>query len=111
EGDGRTTHYERETAAGILARLAQPYQALEALMVAFGVEWQVIERLRARDVDLDSGTLLARGRKTRARERVCYLVAENRWLVPMIRPALSGRIGDTLLFGGISETMALRRHQ
>lgn len=66
----RDVWLDRVQAKALIGALPMPFQAIEALMAATGVEWQVIERLTRRDVDLRKRTLHARGGKTRWRNRV-----------------------------------------
>lgn len=66
----RDVWLERVQAKALIAALPMPYRAIEALMAATGIEWQVIERLTRRDVDLRKRTVHARGGKTRWRNRV-----------------------------------------
>lgn len=61
---------DRVQAKALIGALPVPYRAIEALMAATGVEWQVIERLVRRDVDLKARTVHARGGKTAWRNRV-----------------------------------------
>jgi integrase len=66
----RPVWLDRVQAKALINALPMPYRAIEALMAATGVEWQVVERLTRRDVDLHSRTLHARGGKTPWRNRV-----------------------------------------
>lgn len=109
EGDGRLVHYEREQAQVLIAALAQPFAAIDALMVGAGLEWQAIARLRVRDVDLQATTVQAHGGKTRWRNRLCRIV--EAWTVPYIKPALTGKLPDALVFDGVPEWDALRAHK
>lgn len=61
---------DRVQAKALVNALPMPYRAIEALMAATGVEWQVVERLTRRDVDLVKRTVHARGGKTAWRNRV-----------------------------------------
>lgn len=61
---------DRVQAKALIGALPMPYRAIEALMAATGVEWQVIERLTRRDIDLVKRTVHARGGKTAWRNRV-----------------------------------------
>jgi integrase len=109
EGDGRLVYYERDQAKALIETLPQPYAAIDALMVSAGLEWQAIERLRARDVDLTALTVQAHGGKTRWRNRLCRIVEP--WCVEYIRPALVGKLPDALVFEGVREWWALREHK
>jgi integrase len=109
EGDGRLVYYERDQAKALISALAQPYAAIDALMVSGGLEWQAIERLRVRDVDLTARTVQAHGGKTRWRNRLCRIVEE--WCVEYIRPALAGKLPDAKVFEDVREWWALRAHK
>lgn len=109
EGEGRVVYYERDQAQALIAALNQPFQAIEALMVGAGFEWQAIARLRARDVDLEAKEANAQGGKTQWRNRRCRIVEE--WAIPYIRPALAGKFDNQLVFEGITEKRALIAHQ
>lgn len=50
-------------------------------MACTGVEWQVIERLRGRDVDLSEKTVHAQGGKTEWRNRVVRPTEEWAWAI------------------------------
>lgn len=109
EGDGRIQHYERADAQKLIAALPQPFQAIEALMVGAGLEWQAIERLRVADVTLSATpTVYARGGKSRWRNRLCRIVEP--WTVPYIRPALAGKLPSALVFDGADNRRALEQH-
>lgn len=109
EGEGRLVHYSREQAQTLVGALAQPYAAIDALMVGAGLEWQAVARLRARDLDLTAGTVQAHGGKTRWRNRLCRIVEE--WTIRSIAPALKGKLPDALVFDGITEWGALAAHK
>jgi integrase len=109
EGDGRLVYYEREQAKALIEALAQPYAAIDALMCGAGLEWQAVERLRVRDVNLAETTVQAHGGKTRWRNRLCRIV--EAWCVDYIRPALAAKLPDALVFDGVKEWWALRAHQ
>jgi integrase len=66
----RLVWLDRVQAKALIGALPMPHRAIEALMAATGVEWQVIERLTRRDVDLKARTVHARGGKTPWRNRV-----------------------------------------
>lgn len=61
---------DRAQAKALVSALPMPYRAIEALMAATGVEWQAIERLFRRDIDLKRRTVHAHGSKTAWRNRV-----------------------------------------
>lgn len=109
EGEGRLVYYAREQAKALIETLAQPYAAIDALMCSAGLEWQAIERLCVRDVDLHARTVQAHGGKTRWRNRLCRIVEP--WCVEYIRPALAGKLPDARVFEGVNEWTALKEHK
>jgi integrase len=109
EGEGRVVHYERDQAQALIAALSQPFQAIEALMVGAGFEWQAVSRLRVRDVDLATGEVTAHGGKTHWRNRRCRIV--EAWAIPYIRPALAGKFDNQVVFEGLTEYAALASHK
>jgi integrase len=66
----RMVWLDRVQAKALVNALPMPYRAIEALMAATGVEWQVVERLARRDVNLKDRTVHAHGSKTPWRNRV-----------------------------------------
>lgn len=96
EGEGRIVYYERDQAKALIAALPQPFQAIEALMVGAGLEWQAIAALRARDVDLETMQVTAHGGKTRWRNRRCRIVED--WTASHIKPALAGKFDNQPVF-------------
>lgn len=110
EGEGRLVHYERDQAQALIGALNQPYRAIEALMVGAGLEWQAVERLRVRDVDLSASEVQAHGGKTRWRNRRCRIV--EAWAVPHVAEWMAGqRFENALVFEGITEWGALAVHK
>lgn len=109
EGDGRLVYYERDQAKALIEALAQPYAAIDALMCGGGLEWQAVERLRVRDVDVAAHTVQAHGGKTRWRNRLCRIVEE--WCWPYIVPAVKGKLPDAKVFEGVNEWTALKEHK
>ena len=109
EGDGRVVYYEREQAQAIIARLAPLNAAAESLMVGAGFEWQAVERVRVRDIDLTATTAFAHGGKTQWRKRLCRIVES--WCLPYVRAALAGKHPDALVFDGLTEKAALMAHK
>lgn len=75
----RIVWLEREQAQALISALPLPNRALEALMAATGAEWQVIERLRRRDVDLKARTIHAHGSKTPWRDRIVRATEPWAW--------------------------------
>lgn len=110
EGRGRLVHYERDVAQRVVWALPQPFQALEALMVGAGLEWQAIARLRVSDVDLLAKTVHAHGGKTPwRRDRLCVICEE--WTIPSITVALRDKLPHALAFEGVTEWKALAEHK
>jgi integrase len=109
EGRGRVAYYERAQAKSLIENLPYPYRAIDALMVGAGLEWQAIERLRARDIDLRALTVQAHGGKTQWRNRLCRIV--EAWTVPIIRVWIHDLLPDALVFDGVNEWTALREHK
>jgi integrase len=107
EGEGRVVYYERDQAQALIAALPQPFQAIEALMVGAGLEWQAIEAMKARDVDLDAMEVTAHGGKTRWRNRRCRIVED--WTAPFIKPALAGKFDNQPVFS-VTRFMAYKAH-
>lgn len=100
---------DRVQAKALIDALPMPYRAIEALMAATGVEWQVIERLIRRDIDLTKRTVHARGGKTAWRNRVVRATESWAWKVfdEHVRPMTD----NTPVFPGIREDTALRVHK
>ncbi len=78
----RMIYLERAQAQALVKALPQPFRALEALMLATGIEWQAAARLTRRDIDLDARTVHAQGSKNAWRNREVRIVAE--WALPAI---------------------------
>lgn len=100
---------EREQAKALIGALTNPYRALEALMAATGVEWQVTERLVARDIDWKEKTLHARGSKTKWRNRIVR--ATELWAWDIFAEYARDFTPNALIFEGISKYAALRKHR
>lgn len=79
--EARMIWLERNQAKALIAALPEPHRSIEALMYSCGVEWQVIERLMRRDVDLKERTVHARGGKTRWRNRVVRPLDDESWAI------------------------------
>lgn len=77
----RLVWLDRVQAKALVNALPLPYRAIEALMAATGVEWQVIERLVRRDIDLKAKTVHARGGKTPWRNRVVRATEVWAWKI------------------------------
>lgn len=99
----------REQAQALIAALSGRQRAMEALMAATGVEWQVIERLRRRDVDLDGKTVHAQGGKTPWRNRVVR--PTELWAWEVFADYARGFTPNALLFEGLRHSAALRTHK
>lgn len=99
-GAKRTVWYDRATAQAVLARLPQPYAAMEALMCALGMEWRAVTLLRARDVQYP--IVYARGTKTAHRARQCVWLEDNAWAWGYVREWLAEArpLGDARVFSG-----------
>lgn len=80
-GAPRTVHYSPVQARALVDALAGSPRIAAALMAGAGVEWQAVERLRRRDVDVDTRTLRARGGKTRHRDRIVEVTEPWAWAV------------------------------
>lgn len=81
ENAPRMVWYERDVAKRIIARLPEPFRSLESMMIGTGMEWQAIERVRARDVNLVDRTILARGGKTKWRTRTVVVTEPWAWRI------------------------------
>lgn len=109
EGDGRIVWYEPAELRCLLERLPQPYRAYEAIMAATGMETQAVRRLRRRDIDLKSGTVLAWGSKTTHRNRACRIT--EAWTIPLITEYLnSERFTPGALLFRFNERTARDQH-
>lgn len=102
-------YLDRVQAKALIGALPMPNRALEALMASFGAEWQVIERLTRRDVDLKKRTVHARGGKTPWRNRVAR--PTERWAWNIFAEYARNFTDNAPLFPGIREDTALRVHK
>lgn len=98
---------DRVQAKALIGALPMPYRAIEALMAATGVEWQVIERLTRRDIDLKTRTIHARGGKTPWRNRVVR--PTELWAWKIFADHAKQFTDNTRLFG-VSKFAALAHH-
>lgn len=103
----RDVWLDRVQAKALVAALPMPYRAIEALMAATGVEWQVIERLTRRDVDLRKRTVHARGGKTRWRNRVVRPTENWAWRIfaDYVKP-----MTESAIVFPVSKFTALEQH-
>ncbi len=104
----RMRYLERRVAQSLVASLAQPYRALEALMAGTGMEWQAIAALVDRDVDLAAGTVHAHGAKNEWRERVVRITEP--WVLPHIAEHMSTVLPGARVFAGVTEKRAIAAH-
>jgi integrase len=86
-----------------------PYRALEALMAATGVEWQVVETLTRRDIDIKRRTVHARGGKNAWRNRVVR--GTELWAWRIFAEYARDFTENALLFEGLRHSAALRTHK
>jgi integrase len=109
EANDRVVWLERSQAKALVDSLEFPYRAIDALMAACGVEWQVIERIRGRDIDFDAKTAHAQGGKTAWRNRIVR--ATELWAWDIFAGYARGFSPNALLFDGLTESGALRAHK
>lgn len=98
---------DRGQAQTLIDSLPMPYRAIEALMASTGVEWQIIERLTRRDVDLKAQTVHARGSKTLWRNRVVRATELWAW---KIFANYAGDFTENALLFPVSKFRALDEH-
>lgn len=103
----RLVWLDRVQAKALIGALPMPYRAIEALMAATGMEWQVIERLMRRDIDLKKRTIHARGGKTAWRNRVVRATELWAWKIfaDHVKP-----MTDNCPFFSVSKYRALDEH-
>lgn len=110
ERQPRTLHITPGDALRLVDALEQPHKALSALMVSMGMEVSAALSVRRRDVNLDAGTVYARGTKRATRERTCHLT--DAWRPVWSRFAEYVTEGhflpDAPLFPGVRADVALR---
>jgi integrase len=104
EHDPRDQWMTWSDAQKVAERAPEPYRTIILLMAGTGLEWGVVERLRASDVDLKEGTIHARGSKTRWRNRI---VRAEPFVWVALRRHLDGRIGPALVFDNVDERVSL----
>jgi integrase len=108
EPDSKVVWLERGQAQALIDALPMPNRALEALMAATGVEWQVIERLRRRDVDFTKRSAHAQGGKTPWRNRIVR--ATELWAWEIFAEYARDFASNALIFDGLRESQTLRVH-
>ena len=92
----RMRYLEADEVTRLIGALPYPFKALEALMLATGLEWQACARLTRRDVDLAAGTVRAHGSKTAYRDRTVRIVQP--WAVPIVEQHLRGLLPAAPVF-------------
>jgi integrase len=108
EPDAKVVWLERGQAKALINALPMPNRAIEALMAATGVEWQVIERVRRRDIDFDKRTLHAQGGKTPWRNRIVR--GTELWAWEIFDKYARDFSPNALIFEGVRESQCLRVH-
>jgi integrase len=107
EGAGRWGYYELDEARRLLERVDDPDVA-GAVALALGAcfEWQAIQRVKVRDIDLERGLAFADGGKTQWRRRQCRILTHDArgerplfdFTVPYIAAVLRNKLPDALVF-------------
>lgn len=108
ENGARIVWLERGQAKALIDALPMPNRPIEALMAATGIEWQVIERVRRRDIDFEKRTVHAQGGKTPWRNRVVR--ATELWAWTIFAEYARDFSPNAPIFPGVSESQTLRRH-
>ena len=108
ENDPRGVWYEWSDAKRLIDALEEPFKSLEALMAGTGMEWQAIENLKRRDVDLKARTVRAHGHKNRHRNRMVRITED--WTLPIITRHIRALTPDAPLFT-VTNDAALDNHQ
>lgn len=108
ENPARMTWLEREDAKRLVLAVPLPYRAAIALMAATGMELQAVERVARRDVDLDAGTVRARGGKNFWRDRVVR--GTEPWAWEIFAGYAKDFLPDALLFGDVSRDTIRSHH-
>lgn len=113
ENDPRVVYYEIPDAKRLIGRLAQPHAAIAAAALGFCMEWGALDRAIVSDFDLKSDPITAhvRGSKRSWRDRVVPLVPELAWIVPYLKPALSGKMPTVKAFDDVPEWRAIDRQR
>lgn len=105
----RMVYYDAETSRNIIDQLEHPFRAIEAVMCGGGMEISAVLRITARDIDIKTRIIKARGTKTVYRSRPVQITDDWCWKVFM--SYASGFVGDALLFDGVTDSHALRAHR
>lgn len=100
--------YERAEAQSLILALPEKYRAREAMMYGTGMEWQAIERLRRKDIDLRELTVHAQGAKNKFRNRLVRIT--DPFVLPIIERHLKTLLPNAPVFPG-GEWMALKVHK
>lgn len=108
ENPARMAWLEREDAKRLILAVQMPYRAAIALMAATGMELQAVERVTRRDVDLDAGTVRARGGKNFWRDRVAR--GTEPWAWKIFAEYARDFLPDALLFGDVSRDTIRSHH-
>jgi integrase len=104
EGAGRLEFYELEEAERIVERMTRPEpRGAFALAVLAGSELQVLQRLRARDIDLEARTVWSEGGKNPWRRRLARMLFDSRPLLDAVRMAIDGKLPNALLFPTLAD--------
>lgn len=96
ENDPRDAWYEWPDAKRLIDALEEPFKSLEALMAGTGMEWQAIENLKRRDLDLKARTVRAHGHKNKHRNRMVRITED--WVMPIITRHCANLTPDAPLF-------------
>jgi integrase len=108
ENPSRIVLLSPEELRALLGALDHPSRALEALMVATGMDWSDTTRLKRRDVDLDAKTVRAHGSKRSWRNRSCAIT--ELWVIPIIAGYIKDFTPNAPLFPNAHEKTFLDRH-
>lgn len=108
ERDPRMVHYTREETRAVSDRLPSPCNVAVAFMWGAALELGAVLALRARDVDMQTRDVSAKGSKTRWRTRTVRVTEEAAWA--LIRPYVRLRTPDALLFAGLRERTLRAAH-
>lgn len=110
EGAGRDQFYTLEQAAQVCERIAGiELRAAFALAVMTGVELQVLQRLRRRDVDLERGLVWADGGKTPWRRRQARILHTTWALSAALTRRCAELLPDAVLFPSLVDSKPLLR--
>jgi integrase len=72
-GASRCRYLDHDDVLTLVNALDEPYRTICALMHGSGIELSVALGLKRRDVDVERGTVHARGTKTKARDRIAFV--------------------------------------